>query len=124
MSEDDFLPPATQLTLSRSVAAGIAGLLIGCTLLVSACVLMVFNVILFTRGLRGIPQGLAQIGAAIGLTGVAFLGLLGVVLGLRSWGATRQGESRAMGVAATCAGIAGLIAWLIAAIDLIMILFD
>lgn len=126
MSEDEFLPPPTAatLSLSRSTSAGLAGLLIGCTLLVSACVLMVFNVILFSRGMRGVPEELARIGGVIGVLGVALLGALAVLLGLRSWGTARRGESRALGVAATAAGAAGLIAWLIAGIDLLMILFD
>ncbi|MBN9120905.1 MAG: hypothetical protein J0I06_17430, partial [Planctomycetes bacterium] len=100
MSEDEFLPPPTAatLSLSRSTSAGLAGLLIGCTLLVSACVLMVFNVILFSRGMRGVPEELARIGGVIGVLGVALLGALAVLLGLRSWGTARRGESRALGV--------------------------
>ena len=127
MSEDDFLPPSATtpvLSLSKSTSAGLAGLLIGCTLLVSACVLLVFNVILFSRGMRGIPEELARIGGLIGVLGVVVLGLLSVLLGLRSWSSARRGESRALGIAATAASAAGLVAWLIAGIDLLMILFD
>jgi hypothetical protein len=125
MTDDDFLPPsATQIALSPSAGAGIAGLLIGCTLLVSACMLMVFNVILHTRGLLGVPRDLAQVGGFIGTGVVALLGVFAVVLGIRSWGAARKGESRALGIGATAASAVGLIAWLVAGIDLMMILLD
>jgi hypothetical protein len=127
MSEDDFLPPSATtpaLSLSKSTSAGLAGLFIGCTLLVSACVLLVFNVILFSRGMRGIPEELARIGGLIGVLGVVLLGALSVLLWLRSWSTARRGESRALGIAATAASAAGLAAWLIAGIDLLMILFD
>lgn len=125
MTEDDYLPPASAgaVSLSTNTAAGLAGLLIGCTLLVSACVLMVFNVILFSRGLRGVPIELARVGGAVGVCGVALLGALAVVLGLRSWFGARRGESSALGIAATAASAVGLVAWLIAGIDLVMILF-
>src|SRR5262245_10540143 len=106
MSEDDFLPPpptVMTLSLSKSTASGLASLLIGCSLLISACVLLVFNVILFTRGMRGIPEELARVGGLIGVFGVTLLGVLAVSLGLRSWGAARRGESRALGLAATAA---------------------
>ena len=124
MLDDDFGPPST-FTLSASVGGGLASLLIGCTLLVSACVLMVFNVILFTRGLANVPIGLAQIGGLIGTGGVAALGVFAVILGARSWGAAgRSGESGALGAAATVASVVGLIGWLIAGIDLMMILLQ
>lgn len=125
MSEDDYLPPSatTPLSLSPGTAAGLSGLLIGCTLLMSACVLMVFNVILFSRGLRGVPIGLAQLGGVLGVAGVALLGVLAVGFGLRSWGSAGRGESGVLGAAATAAGAVGLVAWLIAGIDLLFILF-
>jgi hypothetical protein len=129
MTEDEFLPadPPTGLTLSRSTSAGLAGLVIGCTLLVSACVLMAFNVLLFVHffaGRRGLPIGLALVGATIGLSGVAVLGVVAFVLGIRSWSSARAGEARALGVAATLAGLVGLIAWLIASINLMVILLS
>jgi hypothetical protein len=125
VTDDDFGPPSpTQLSLSTGTAAGLAGLLIGCSLLISACALMMFNVVLFSIGMRGIPVGLAQLGGIIGAGGVAILGAFGVASGLRGWSAAnRDGESNALGIAGTAAGIVGLIAWIIAGIDLIFILF-
>jgi hypothetical protein len=125
MTDDDYYPlSTTPVTLSRGTSAGIAALVIGCTLLVSACVLMAFNILLFGHGLRGIPVGLAKFGAVLGVGSVAVLGLVAVVLGFRSWGATQDGESQALGVAATAAGGAGFVAWGIAGTNLLIILFS
>lgn len=125
MTEDDYLPPSTgSVSLSAGAAAGLAGLLIGCTLIISACVLMVFNVILFSRGFVGIPIGLAQLGGVIGVPSVALLGVFAVGFGFKSWGSVRSGESGVLGAAATAAGGAGLVAWLIAGINLLIILFS
>jgi len=45
---------------------------------VSSCALMVFNELLFARGLRGIPMDLAQAGAVIGVgRRAAFLRAIG-----------------------------------------------
>ena len=124
MNDDDFAPPTVNhLALSTGTAAGLAGLLIGCTLLISACALMVFNVLLFSRGMRGIPRDLAQAGGFIGAVGVAALGLFAVTSGIRGWNAAnRNGESIALGIAGTLAGVVGLVAWLIAAIDMLAVL--
>ena len=124
MTDDDFAPPSTShVALSAGTGAGLAGLLIGCTLLVSACILMVFNVILFSLGMRGIPRDLAQLGGLIGAVGVAALGVFAVASGVRGWNAAnRAGESNALGIAGTLAGAVGLVAWLIAAIDMLAIM--
>jgi hypothetical protein len=129
MRDDEYLPPdydsPSGFTLSRSTGAGLAGLLIGCTLLVSACVLMTFNILLhshFSHGLHGIPIGLSLVGAAIGLPSVTLLGVFGFVMGIRSWSAVPRGEAGALGAAATFAGFVGMAAWVIAATNLVMIL--
>jgi hypothetical protein len=125
MTEDDYLPPSTtSVSLSSGTAAGLAGLLIGCALVVSACVLMVFNVLLFGHGFRGIPVGLAQFGGVMGVPSVTLLGVLAVAFGLKSWGSARSGESGVLGAAATAASAAGLVAWLVAGINLLIILFS
>jgi hypothetical protein len=124
VGEDDYgVPTSGSVSLSPGTGWGLAGLLIGCTLLVSSCVLMVFNELLFARGLQGIPMDLAHAGAVIGVAGVAVLGVLAVVSGARGWAAaSRREESVALGVAGTAAGLVGLVAWLIAGIDLLAIL--
>jgi drug/metabolite transporter (DMT)-like permease len=104
---------------------GLASLLIGCTLLVAACVLLVFNVLLFRGGPAGIPTGLALVGGLIGSLAVSILGLASLLFGIWGWRhAHVVGESPALGVAGVIASFAGLVAWLIAAIDLMMILFS
>jgi hypothetical protein len=123
MDDEYQVPGSNSVSLSASVGWGLAGLLIGCTLLISACTLMVFNVILFQIGFRGIPLNLAQLGGVIGVVGVACLGIFGVVCGSRGWtSALRHGDSAALGIAGTFAAVVGLIAWLIAGIDLLAIL--
>jgi hypothetical protein len=126
VTDDDFVPPvSTHFALSTGTGAGLAGVLIGCALLVSACALMAFNVLLFMRGFRDIPLNLARIGGVIGVGGVVVLGLYAVTSGLRGWSAAaRGGESTALGVAGTAAGVVGLIAWLVAGINLLIILFS
>ena len=121
MTEDEYaIPGPGSVSLSPAVGWGLAGLLIGCTLLLSACVLMVFNVLLFMRGMRGVPRDLAQVGGVIGVGGVALLGVLAVIFGYRGWSAaSRREESGALGVAGCAAGAVGLVAWLIAGIDLL-----
>lgn len=126
MTDDEYAPPTTPagVALSTGTGAGLAGLLIGCTLLISACALMVFNVLLFIQGMRGVPRDLAQIGGIAGVSGVTILGVCGVTFGARGWvAANRTGESNALGIAGTATATVGLIAWIVAGADLIFILF-
>jgi hypothetical protein len=125
MTDDDSDPPSARggVSLSPGTSWGLAALLIGCTLLISACALMVFNVILFRGGLGGIPRDLARLGGTIGVIGVAVMGLLSILFGARGWGAAaRRGESVAFGVAGTLAAVVGFVAWAIAGFDLLAIL--
>jgi hypothetical protein len=125
MTDDEYYPlSTTPVTLSRSTSAGLPALVIGCALLISACVLMAFNILLFAHGPRGIPVTLGQFAAVLGVVSVAGLGLVAAVLGFRSWGAARDGEPRALGVAATAAGAGGFVAWMIAGINLLFIVFS
>jgi hypothetical protein len=104
---------------------GLASVLVGCTLLVAACVLLVFNVLLFRAGPAGIQIGLAFAGALLGALAVSALGLASLLFGVRGvQQAYAEGSSPALAVAGLGASLAGLAAWLIAAIDLIAILYS
>jgi hypothetical protein len=120
---DDHDEPTPIPEFWRSAAWGFSALVIGCTLLLSACVLMVFNVILFHGGFQGIPVELSQAVGTVGVIGVALLGLVSLWLGIRGWSMASGGRgSVALGVAGTATSLVGLIAWLIAGGDLLMIL--
>jgi hypothetical protein len=121
MSDEEYSPSDRGSSVLGS-GWGLAGLLIGCTLLMSACVLMVFNILLFRGGLRGIPLDAARAAAVGAVAGVALLGVCAVVFGLRGWSAVKRGESVALGVAGTFAGLVGLVAWLVAGGDLLLVL--
>jgi hypothetical protein len=125
VSDDEYIPPgSTSVSLSAGVAWGVAAMAVGCTLLLSACVLMVFNILLFTHGLFGIPRDWARIGGGIGVGGVAVLGLCAIGFGVKGWNAAlRRGESTAFGVAGTIIALVGFVAWAVAGIDLLAILF-
>ena len=125
MTDDDFEPPSSRggMSLSQGVSSGLVALLIGCALLISSCALMVFNIVLFQGGLAGIPLDLARLGGVIAVVGVAAFGILAIVFGVRGWNAaSRAGESTAFGVAGTLAAIVGFVGWVIAGLDLLMIL--
>jgi hypothetical protein len=115
--------PVTGFT--SAVQWGLASLLIGCTLLLAACVVLVFNVLLFRGGPAGIPTLLAFAGGVIGTLAVSALGLASLLFGMHGWRqAYAVGSSPALGVAGVTVNIAGLVAWTIAALDLLFILHD
>jgi hypothetical protein len=125
MTDDEYYPASgNQVSLSPCAGAGVAALAIGCTMLVAACVLMVVNVVLFRGGLQGVPIPLALLGTGIGVGSIAALGAFATVLGVRGWGAAREGESKTLGVAGTFAAAGGLVAWFVAGIDTFMILLS
>ena len=124
MTDDDYEPPSSRrgVSLSQGASWGLVALLIGCALLISSCVLMVFNILLFRGGLGGIPLDLARFGGAIAVVGVAAFGVLAIVFGVRGWNAaSRGGESTAFGVAGTLAAVVGFVGWVIAGLDLLML---
>jgi hypothetical protein len=123
VGHSDIRTPSTGFT--GAAQWGLASLLIGCTLLIAGCVVLGFNVLLFRGGPAGIPAALALLGGLIGTMAVAVLGLASLFFGARSWQqAYAVGSCPAFGVAGVGASIAGLVTWLIASIDLIMILFS
>jgi drug/metabolite transporter (DMT)-like permease len=108
---------------TAAVQWGLASLLIGCTLLVAACVTLVFNTVLFRGGPAGIPTALAFAGGLIGALVVTALGVASLVFGIWSWQeAHAERSSSGLGVAGMTVSFVGSIAWLISAIDLIMVL--
>jgi hypothetical protein len=86
------------LSLTPGTAWGLAALLVGCSLLISACALMVFNVTMFGIGLRGVNKEFDQPGGVIGALSVALLGVCSTLWGYRGWSAAvHKGESTALG---------------------------
>src|SRR5438034_741314 len=101
-SDDEPVTPS----FWNSSAWGLSALLIGCTLLLSACTLMVFNAILFRAGMFGIPMDLARAAGIIGVIGVAALGLVAVFCGVRGWLTALGGRGAVgFGVAGTAASL-------------------
>jgi drug/metabolite transporter (DMT)-like permease len=108
---------------SGAVQWGLASLLIGCTLLIAACVLLVFNVVLFRAGPAGIPTALAFAAGLIGALVVCALSVASVLFGIWGWQeAQAERASAGLSVAGITVSFVGSITWLIAAIDLNMIL--
>jgi hypothetical protein len=108
--DDEFRPGAPVSARNADLARGLAALLIGLALFLGACVLEVFNVLLFRGGMRGIPRDLSIVGGFVGSGGVALLGLFATVRAFRT----------GFGALAPLAAGVGLIAWLIASINLMM----
>jgi hypothetical protein len=121
VSRSDIRAPITGFT--SAAQWGLASVLIGCTLLLAACVTLVFNVLLFRGGPAGIPTALAFAGGLIGTLVVSALGLASLLFGIRGWQLAYAARSTpVLPVAGAAVSFAGLVAWLIAAIDLMMIL--
>ncbi len=121
--EDTEDEPARTSEFWHAAAWGFSALLIGCTLLLAACTLMVFNVILFHGGFAGIPVELARAAGLIGVLGVALLGIFSVGFGFRGWVMSRDDRGPSgLGIAGTAMSAVGLVAWLIAGGDLLAIL--
>jgi hypothetical protein len=110
--DDEYRPGPPASARNADLARGLGALLVGLALLISACVLEVFNVVLFRTGFGGIPRDLATLGGFVGCGAVALLGLFAVV----------QGARARFGALAPLAAGVDLVAWLIASINLMMIL--
>jgi hypothetical protein len=115
--DDEYRPGPPAGARDADFARGLGALLIGCALFVGACVLEVFNVLLFRGGMRGIPREPSVVAGFVGCGAVALLGLFAAVKGA---GAARR---TGFGSLAPLAATVGLIAWLIASINLLAILF-
>jgi hypothetical protein len=114
-------PP--QQPLGDAAQWGLASLLIGGVLILASCITLVFNVLLWRTGPAGIPIGLAYAGGIIGTVVVLALGIVGIVFGVRGWlRASSDRACAALPVAGTLTSLVGVVTWLVAAIDLLMIL--
>jgi hypothetical protein len=123
VGQPDVRTPITGFT--SAVQWGLASVLIGCTVLVTASVVLVFNVLLFHGGPVGIPTGLALAGGLIATLVVSGLGLAGLSFGVRGWQqAYAEGSSPGLSIAGVGASVTALAAWLIVAIDLVAILLS
>jgi len=117
---DDVRP---RVGLSGSVQWGFASLLIGCTVILGSVVTLVFNVALFRGGPAGIPVTLAFGAGVIAVIVGALLAIASIIFGIRGWlHAVAERSTPALAAAGTTASIAGLLFWIIAGVDLIMIL--
>jgi hypothetical protein len=102
---------------------GLASLVIGSVIFLASPVLLAFNTILARGGSYGIPIGLAWTASMIGLIALFALAIASVAFGVRGWiMSRRQRQPVAFGVAGTLMSVAGLLSWLIAGIDLIIVL--
>jgi hypothetical protein len=111
--------------MRSKATVGLASVIIGCTLLVAACVVLIQNVLLFRGDPEGTPTALALAAGLIGTLIVSALGVARPVFGIHGW---RQpcaaGSAPGLPIAGAGVSAAGLVAWLIAAIDLLVILYS
>jgi hypothetical protein len=122
MLDEDFQHDPSSSRRVSSQGWGLAGLLIGCSLVVAGPIMMVFGVLLEERRL-GFPLGLALLATGLAMGVVALLGVLGMVCGLRGWNRSiAQNESTSLGVAGTWASLIGLLVWLAPTIYVIVVL--
>jgi hypothetical protein len=102
---------------------GLASLVIGSVIFLASPVLLAFNTVLAHGGRYGIPMGLAWTASIIGLVALFALAIANVAFGVRGWiMSRRQRQPVAFGVAGTLMSVAALLSWLIAGIDLIIVL--
>jgi hypothetical protein len=102
---------------------GLASLVIGSVIFLASPVLLAFNTILARGGRYGMPMGLVWTASMVGLVALFALAITSVAFGVRGWiMSRRQRQPVAFGVAGTLMSVAGLLSWLIAGIDLIIVL--
>jgi hypothetical protein len=102
---------------------GLASLVIGSVIFLASAVLLAFNTIFAHGGRYGVPMGLAWTASMIGWSALLILAGLNVWFGILGWRlARRDDQSIAFGVAGTLMAGAAVLGWLIAGIDLILVL--
>jgi hypothetical protein len=107
---------------------GLASLMIGCTLLVMAAILMIFALELFQHGGDGnrtFNLALAIVFAIASLVTVAGLGVVGIVCGHLGWRqAAVEHSSVVLPMTGVLASSIGFTVWLCAGLHLLAILFS
>ncbi len=102
---------------------GLASLTIGSVIFLASPILLLFNTIFAQGGRAGVPMGAAWTASMIGWSLLLLLAIASIGFGIRGIRlACREGQSLALGVAGTCMSIGGFLSWLIAGIDLIIVL--
>ena len=102
---------------------GLASLVIGSVILLASPVLLAFNTIFAHSGRYGLPLGLAWTASMIGWSALLILAGVNVWFGIHGWRLSRQhNQPVAFGVAGTLMAGAAVLGWLIAGIDLILVL--
>jgi len=117
--------PAGELRQTFGCGAqwGLASLVIGSVIFLASPVLLAFNTLLAHGGRFGLPMGLVWTASIVGFVTVLALAIASVAFGVRGWMMSRRmREPLALGVAGTLMSAAALVGWLIAGIDLIIVL--
>ncbi len=109
--------------LSAGQQWSLAALAIGSVIFVASPILLAFNTILANGNHYGIPMGLAWTASMIGWSAVVIVAFVNLGFGIYGWSQCRYtGHSVAFGVAGTIMSAAGALGWIIAGIDLIIVL--
>jgi hypothetical protein len=102
---------------------GLASLIIGSVIFLASPVLLAFNTLLAHGGHFGMPMGLVWTASIVGFVALLAMAIAAVVFGVRGWTLSRRmREPLALGIAGTLMSVAALLSWLIAGIDLIIVL--
>jgi hypothetical protein len=102
---------------------GLASLVIGSVIFLASPVLLAFNTIFAHSGRYGVPMGLAWTASMIGWSALLILAGVNIWFGILGWRlARRDNQPVAFGVAGTLMAGAAVLGWLIAGIDLILVL--
>ena len=102
---------------------GLASLVIGSVIFLASPVLLAFNTLLAHGGRYGMPMGLVWTASIVGFVALLAVAIASIVFGVRGWMLSRRiREPLALGIAGTLMSIAALLSWLIAGIDLIIVL--
>jgi hypothetical protein len=125
MNTDYYLDIGLTKDLMGSERAqwGLASLLIGAVLILAALMTLIFNVLLWQSGPRGMPRMAALIGTVIGLAAVLGLAGFGIVAGLKGRSRTPLNSPPSpLATAGVVTGSTALVLWLLIGFDLLLIL--